>query len=323
MSVYNGQEFLRESIDSILNQTFTDLEFIIVDDGSTDNSKGIIDEYTQRDNRIFFFQNEKNIGLSDSLNKAIVRANGNYIARQDADDVSHSERLTKQYATMEAYQSIALLGTLCDHIDIENTVFEKEKGCEAVFENVIKNKYPQKVFSHGTAFIKAEILKKIGGYNPYFWYAQDLELWCRFYFSGYKIAVLQENLYRLRKSYQTNKIKLISQREYYHYLQNKYLNISNNEILAPDEIYEGVCERIKNKEEYLNKYYKSNYWFTIAKKMAIDKNTKYFFKYLFKAITYENRITIKIFKIAGVLFYFMVPYRPMRKSLQREIVHVA
>jgi len=99
MSVYNGEKYLGEAIDSVLGQTFTDFDFIIVNDGSTDGSPGIIQSY--RDERIRVINNEKNIGLTKSLNKAIKESGGEYIARQDADDISLPERFEEQVWFLE------------------------------------------------------------------------------------------------------------------------------------------------------------------------------------------------------------------------------
>ncbi|MGC8880316.1 MAG: glycosyltransferase family 2 protein, partial [Anaerolineae bacterium] len=87
MAVYNGARYLREAVDSILNQTFTDFEFIIVDDGSTDETPAVLDEYN--DPRIVRLRNAHNLGLTKSLNRGLHVARGRYIARQDADDLSY------------------------------------------------------------------------------------------------------------------------------------------------------------------------------------------------------------------------------------------
>ncbi len=109
MSVYNGETYLPEAIDSILTQTFSDFEFIVIDDGSTDTSASIITLHT--DPRIVYIRNEKNIGLAMSLNKGIELARGKYIARMDADDVSLPHRLQTQFAFMEQNQDIMISGT--------------------------------------------------------------------------------------------------------------------------------------------------------------------------------------------------------------------
>ncbi|MCI0471302.1 MAG: glycosyltransferase, partial [Candidatus Aminicenantes bacterium] len=99
MSVFNNAAYLREAIDSILNQTYTDFEFLIIDDASTDSSKEIISHY--HDTRIRLIENKRNIGLTKSLNKGLHKAKGEYIARMDADDISLPDRLAVQYAFLQ------------------------------------------------------------------------------------------------------------------------------------------------------------------------------------------------------------------------------
>lgn len=94
MSVYNNEKYLDESVKSILEQSYKNFEFIIIDDASTDNSKNMILSYNDR--RIKFYENKKNIGLTKSLNKGLNIAQGKYVVRQDADDISLPDRLTKQ-----------------------------------------------------------------------------------------------------------------------------------------------------------------------------------------------------------------------------------
>ena len=99
MSVYNGEKYLREAIDSILNQTFTNFEFIIIDDASTDDSNAIIKKYT--DKRIKLVENPQNMGLTKSLNRGLKISLGKYIARLDSDDLAFPNRLKEQYEFME------------------------------------------------------------------------------------------------------------------------------------------------------------------------------------------------------------------------------
>ncbi|SVC41049.1 uncharacterized protein METZ01_LOCUS293903, partial [marine metagenome] len=99
MPVYNGAKYLNEAIDSILNQTFQNFEFIIIDDGSTDDSVKIIKSYD--DNRIRLVENRNNLGQSETLNKGLSLTRGKYIARMDQDDISMPERLKKQFEFME------------------------------------------------------------------------------------------------------------------------------------------------------------------------------------------------------------------------------
>ena len=96
MSAYNGERYLREAVESILNQTFNDFEFIIIDDGSTNSTGQILSSYAAQDPRIVLIRNRENIGLTKSLNKGLALARGEYIARMDADDVSLPNRFSEQ-----------------------------------------------------------------------------------------------------------------------------------------------------------------------------------------------------------------------------------
>lgn len=122
LSVHNGETFLRESVQSVLVQTFRSLELIIVDDGSTDDTARILEDYAGRDPRVLIVTNPANIGLTRSLNRGLSRARGRYIARHDADDVSRPDRLTKQVAFLEQNPDAGLLGSAYDVIDASGAV---------------------------------------------------------------------------------------------------------------------------------------------------------------------------------------------------------
>ena len=192
MSVYKGDKYLKEAIESILNQTFTDFEFIIVNDGSTDNSLEIIQSYD--DERIKIINNEKNIGLTKSLNKALKQAKGEYIARQDADDVSLPNRFEEQVKYFEEHPEVVLLGTSVYLIG-EN---EKIVGKRIVLTKPsIKYLFKENQFNHGSVMFKKEIVNQLGGYNELIRYSQDYELWLRIA-KYYEVRNLTQSLYKLR-----------------------------------------------------------------------------------------------------------------------------
>ena len=172
MSVYNGERYLREAIDSILNQTFQDFEFIIIDDGSTDRTKEIIRSYN--DLRIRLFNNEKNIGLTKSLNRGIELCRGEYIARMDGDDVSLPMRLEKQVEFMMVNNDVGISGTwnrsigqnvgVNDHYPISDS----EIRCMLLFNNT---------FCHPSLIIRRQAIESNGlSYNSRLQYAQDYDL---------------------------------------------------------------------------------------------------------------------------------------------------
>ncbi len=117
MTVYNRDKYLCEAIDSILKQTFKDFEFILVDDGSTDRSLEIIEEYAKQDARIIVVKNERNLGISRAVKKGIPYCQGKYIARMDSDDICLPERFEIQFRHMEANPDLDVLGISLDFID--------------------------------------------------------------------------------------------------------------------------------------------------------------------------------------------------------------
>jgi len=119
MSVHQGERYLEEALGSVLGQTWRDYEFVIVDDGSTDGTDMILRRHAARDRRIALLKNERNVGLTKSLNRALSVAQGEYVARQDADDVSMPRRLESQVRFLETRPAVGLVGTACRVIDAE------------------------------------------------------------------------------------------------------------------------------------------------------------------------------------------------------------
>jgi glycosyltransferase involved in cell wall biosynthesis len=181
MSVYNGARYFRASIDSILRQTFADFEFLIVDDGSTDETMQILRSY--RDERIKIVRNEKNIGLTKSLNRGLVLASGEYIARQDADDISLPDRLQKQVAFMETHSGVVLLGTQAKLIDARGRRRRLTAiGCyKATSSECLRWQmmFDAGFFHTSVMFRREPLMAMTGGYNERFVTGQDADLWSR------------------------------------------------------------------------------------------------------------------------------------------------
>lgn len=193
MSVYNGERFLREAVESILNQTFTDFEFIIVNDGSTDGTLEILESY--RDERIILI-NQDNMGLTKALNNGFALAKGKYVARQDADDLSKPTRLEKQVAFMEDNQAVGLLSTRFEFIDQDGQV---TGPCYVVLDNKLLQARLIDInqFCHGAAMIRKEALLEVGAFREFFKYAQDHDLWLRIA-EKYELANLPDFLFQYR-----------------------------------------------------------------------------------------------------------------------------
>src|SRR6266404_5082859 len=179
MAVYNGERYLRESIDSVLRQTFSDFEFIIVNDGSTDSSRDIVLSYNDR--RIRLTDNLENIGLTQSLNRGLLLARGEYVARHDADDISHPSRFEKQAKYLDAHPEIVILGSQARHIDERGRVLSSRLWARPVTEIGIRWVCMfDSPFIHSSVMMRCHILKdNYGGYNPAYDKNQDHELWTR------------------------------------------------------------------------------------------------------------------------------------------------
>lgn len=178
ISVYNSETYLNESMRSMLDQTYHNFELIIINDGSTDNSKEVINSYLKKDRRIVYLENKKNVGLPISLNKGIKSARGIYIARMDADDISFPERLAKQVDFLRKNGDIYVLGTASLSIDGKGAILglsEFPTDPEFIRKNLIK----ENLFYHPSVMIRKKYFEKVGLYDERMTYAQDYELWLR------------------------------------------------------------------------------------------------------------------------------------------------
>lgn len=192
MPVYNGEKYLREAIDSILSQIFTDFEFVIVDDASTDRSVEIIKSY--RDPRILFTRNDSNLGLIATLNRGLERASGEYVARMDQDDVSLPERLARQVAFMDSNPDIAASGTFAQDIDASGNSTSLRR---VPFGDRLKYDFwrPSPLI-HPSAIIRVAHLGNLR-YDSNAIHAEDYDLWLRLR-KNYKLENLPEYLLRYR-----------------------------------------------------------------------------------------------------------------------------
>lgn len=187
MAVYNGEKYLREAVDSILGQTFTDFEFIVVDDSSTDRSAEIVGAYA--DPRVILVRNERNLGLTLSLNRGLDLARGEYVARMDCDDISLSERLARQVAFMDANPEVGACSTWALDIDQAGKVIGKR---ETLVGEQLDNFYWRTSLIHPAAMFRFD---RTAGprYDPAMRYSQDYDLWLRIGAAG-KLSNLPEHL---------------------------------------------------------------------------------------------------------------------------------
>lgn len=175
MSVYNGQDHLKECIDSIVNQTFRNFEFIIIDDGSSDKTSDILKEYNDSRVRVF---SQENLGLTKSLNRAIGFSIGNYIARIDADEIAVPDRLANQVKFLDSHSDVGLVGSYYVNITNDEKIINKIET-PVSDKDIRKCLQKANAIGHGTVMIRKEVFDKVGLYNEEFKYVQDYELWGR------------------------------------------------------------------------------------------------------------------------------------------------
>ena len=191
LSTYNSEGSIAESVDSLLSQTYKNLEILISDDGSTDSTKEICKKFQLKDERVLFSSNKKNIGLTKSLNNLAQKASGSLIARHDADDISLPYRIEEQIQFMKKKRLDAV--TSRSLVKQNN---KKRPGISFYIPDklLINRKNP---FIHGTLIIKKNVLKEVGYYDERFYYAQDYKLFYDLLNKGYKVRTLNKALYIL------------------------------------------------------------------------------------------------------------------------------
>lgn len=197
-AVYNGEEYLKESIESILKQTFPHFEYIIVNDGSDDKTKEILDSIT--DPRVKVFHLEKNVGAANALNIGISQARGKWIALQDADDISIENRLQIQLQYIQSDSGLVAVGSLVQCIPGNDQVDQSSlKESESFFnrDNFRNDIFGSTPICNGTGFFLKSAYEKIGGYDPTFKIAYDTDLWTRMLEVG-EISRCPEVLYKYR-----------------------------------------------------------------------------------------------------------------------------
>lgn len=196
LAVFNGAPLLRASIESVFAQTFTDFELLVVDDGSTDETPAVLHEY--KDARLRVVKNERNLGLTRSLNRGLAEARGKFVARQDADDLSAPQRLEKQVAFLCQHPEVQLLGTCAWRMNPEgrNT---GPNDLPTTHDAIRWASVTDNPFLHTSVMFRREcVLGEFGGYDERYAICQDFELWNRIAMR-HPVANLRARLVRMRE----------------------------------------------------------------------------------------------------------------------------
>ena len=290
MSTYKEDErLLRESIESILNQTYKDFEYIIIlDYPDNDVHKSVIEEYALKDDRIHFYINEKNMGLTDSLNRGLSLCHGEYIARMDADDISLPDRLERQMKYLEK-NHYDLIGGITEMINENGSLLYSIKSVPTDPKKINKALRYSQCIAHPTWLGKKEVFEKNAGYR-HMPLCEDYDFTLRAVLNGFVISNLNEPVLKYRMtSNSISRSNLFEQYLYMSYITNEY---KNNCIASVDKAYAYVQQHLNEKDS--NKYLKANVIFNRMLQEMSDKQILSFIKdgfcLLFSSKYYLNKI---------------------------------
>ena len=198
MSVYNGERYVAESIQSILGQTEGRFEFLIVNDGSSDASASILDRYAAQDPRIRVIH-QANRGLVASLNLLLDEARAPLVARMDADDVSRPERFAIQLAHMMAKPNVAILGTNTDELDADGAFFPCSDFHPSASAEIRQRLMTASTMCHPSVMMRRDVIRALGGYRAAFRHCEDYDLWLRV-IERHEMENLRDRLLLYRRS---------------------------------------------------------------------------------------------------------------------------
>lgn len=290
MSTYKEEErLLRQAIESILNQTYTDFEYIIIlDFPDNEMHKRVIHEYASKDHRIQFYINEKNIGLTDSLNRGLSLCHGDYIARMDADDISLPDRLERQLNYLEK-NDFDLIGGITEMINEDDTLLYSIKSVPTKPEKINKALCYGQCIAHPTWLGKKVVFDCLDGYRK-MPLCEDYDFTLRAVLNGFKISNLNEPVLKYRMtSNSVSRSNLFEQYLYMSYITNEY---KNKRVANVDQAYVYVQQHLNEKDS--DKYLKANVIFNRMLQEMSDKQFLSFIKdgfcLLFSSKYYLNKI---------------------------------
>lgn len=331
LPVYNTkEEYLRESIESILTQTFGDFELILINDGSTNNAEDIILSY--KDQRIRYIKNEENLGLIKTLNKGLKLAQGEYIARMDADDISRPQRFEKQADFLDKNPEVDILGTWFNYFPRQRIV-QTQTQDKQIKEHMIVN---SNQIGHPTVMFRKKIVSQLNAYyDEEATYAEDYALWLslldRAVFANlpevlldYRIhptSICQSN--EILQNLQVQRLMTVAQGKYFGLNVDSVLEIiakieSGQKLLCNDTlIVKCFYETIKSlvQKEGFSAQYEINKVFRrkLIKKLCLFERIKYIFNKRFNKTIFF--VTEKP-KISAVMALYNTPLKLFKRTLK-------
>ena len=329
MSNYNTPvEYLKRSIDSVLNQTFTDFELVIVNDGSIDESKDVLYEYAHKDSRVVIIENEHNMGLPRSLNRGLDVCCGEYIMRMDTDDICYKERLEKQVYFMDKNPQLIVSGAWADIFsDDEDDINETWKPvmCSSQDEYHIRLLFSgEPLIIHPSAVFRREMINKYGLRYPTeekYRYAEDYKMWVDCSKCG-DVGILQDVVIKYRNNISEGRITIRHEKEMKkcnQYIQAQELKQLSLELT--DDIFDYHFRLLSGRKPYDIEYKK---WID----NLVKQNNKLgvYPKKLFEGLLYDRWYTIVYYGIAYEksyikrLKYFMELHTKSKVRFAKEII---
>lgn len=251
MPIYNAERYLREAIDSVLTQTYTNFQFLIVEHASTDSSCDIVRSYN--DSRICLLHSDDRLRLAGALNKGLDVAQGEYIARMDADDICHPKRFSVQVHFLDQHPSIGICGTWAKSFGVSSTTWIRSQPCS--HEEIKAKILFESPFIHPTVMMRKRMLDKFNlRYNDNFYPVEDLELWARavkcFPCENINKVLLY---YRIHKhsmtgyewTYMDSQARIVVKKE----LQKLIPSVTENDVYFHRNIGRGLSYRCRTRQE--------------------------------------------------------------------------
>lgn len=240
MPAYNADKYIGEAIESILHQTFTDFEFIIIDDGSKDNTWRIMEEYSKKDKRITIVKNEKNLGIAETRNKLISLSKSSYIVWQDSDDISMPYRIEHQYNFMEKHKDVGICGGYLRYFDSKGDLGLREYALND--KEIRKTIFRYSPVAQPAAIVRKECFENTGMFPTVSLVAEDLAVSFQIG-TKYKFANLPEVLIRYRQvasGATFSKLRIMEMFTLFLRMRYSYTNPESYTMSAGDKIYNTI-----------------------------------------------------------------------------------
>ena len=299
MTVFNGSKYIRDTIDSVLSQTFVDFEFMIIDDCSIDDSIEMIKSYN--DNRIQLIENKNNIGQSASLNLGLKLAKGEYIARIDQDDICMACRIEKQVKFLNSNLEVAVVGSYYTYIDSDGNLLGYKKLPVNSDSNLLYIITGHNPLIHPGVLFRKKVIEEVGGYNEEYMPSEDIDLWLRLYQNGYNCDNIPEHLTCIRKHLDQSSVK-------------QYNKQNNKHLLA---FYNFYNELNKNSINYdkIEQYFNVLVWYTEKVNSNNIGNLVAILLNLFKKLKWSDKSNNNIFLYFRIFQLFGLVWLILRSNI--------